>query len=245
LELLTKISGTLINILTILLGTSLGLILKKHLADSSRKIIIQSISLLTLWLGFDMTNYIKQANINDVDGFLLAILTMVIGGLLGEFWQIEEKLYKIGNWIKKKINTTGNFTQGLVDSSLLFCIGPMSIIGSFNNGINGDPSILILKAIMDGIVAISLSSKFGIGVGFSAITILLYQGSLSLMAGLVNLFIVDPANNPAFFLMSGVGGVLIVGLGLNLLEVTKLKIASFIPCLFLAPLIYWLFDLIF
>ena len=243
MELLTKISGTLINILTISLGTFLGLILKQHLSESNQKIILQSIGLLTIWIGFDMASFVKQGNIGSVDGFLLAVLAMVIGGLLGEFWSIEKKLYKLGDYFKKKFNSQGHFTEGFIDSSLLFCIGPMAIIGSFNNGINGDASILILKAMMDGIVAISLSSNYGIGVGFSTISILIYQGGLSLVAGLINVFITDPANEPAFLLTSGVGGVLIIGLGLNLLEVTKIKLASFIPSLFLAPLIYCLFDL--
>jgi uncharacterized membrane protein YqgA involved in biofilm formation len=192
-----------------------------------------------------MANYVKQANVGVIDGFLLAVLAMVIGGLLGEYWRLDQKLSKLGEHLKKIINIQGTFTEGFIDSSLLFCIGPMAIIGSFNNGINGDASVLILKAMMDGIVAISLSSTYGIGVGFAAISVLIYQGSLSLIAGLINLVITEPANEPAFLLTSGVGGVLIIGLGLNLLEVTKIKLASFIPSLLIAPIIYILFDLIF
>ena len=243
MELLTKINGTLINILTISLGTFLGLILKKHLSKSSQQVILQCIGLLTVWISIDMTNYIKQASVGKIDGFFLAVLALVIGGLLGEFWQLEERLYKLGDYFKKKVKSKGRFTEGFVDSSLLFCIGPMAIVGSFNNGISGDTSILTLKAMLDGIVAISLSSNYGIGVGFSIIPILIYQGGLSLIAGLVNLVIENPADEPAFLLMSGVGGVLIMGIGFNLLEVTKIKLASFIPSLLLAPFIYYLFDL--
>jgi uncharacterized protein len=125
-----------------------------------------------------------------------------------------------------------------VTASLLFCIGPMAVIGSLSNGLNGDNTVLVLKSAIDGLAAIALTSSFGIGVGFSSLPILLYQGGLSLSSGLLTL--PNPATALPVALITGVGGVIIVGTGLNLLEVTKVRLASFLPALPLTLVLYWL-----
>jgi uncharacterized protein len=127
-----------------------------------------------------------------------------------------------------------------VTASLLFCVGPMAVIGSLSNGLNGDNTVLVLKSAIDGLAAIALSSSFGIGVGFSSLPILFYQGGLSLCSGFLTL--PDPATAPPVILITGVGGLIIVGIGLNLLEVTKIQLASFLPALAIALILYWLAD---
>jgi uncharacterized membrane protein YqgA involved in biofilm formation len=144
----------------------------------------------------------------------------------------------MGYWLKTRFRGKGLFTEGFVASSLLFCVGPMTLIGCLNNGLTGDNTLLTLKATMDGIVSIALANIYGIGVGFSLIVLLIYQGGLSLAAGLLADFLPDPANNLHVFLVTGVGGLIIIALGFNLLEITKIRVASFLPAIIFAPLIY-------
>lgn len=127
-------------------------------------------------------------------------------------------------------------------ASLLFCVGPMTLIGSLNNGLTGDNTLLLLKAVMDGLASIALTSSFGIGVGFSVLIVLLYQGGVSLAAGLLAQTLADPATSPTVLLITGVGGLMILGLGLNLLEVARVRVASLLPALLLAPLLTWLSE---
>jgi uncharacterized membrane protein YqgA involved in biofilm formation len=124
-----------------------------------------------------------------------------------------------------------------VAASLLFCIGPLTIIGSLNNGLSGDNALLSVKATMDGFAAIALTGTYGLGVGFSALTILVVQGGLSLMAGGLTTILSDPASDPHVLLTTAVGGMMIIGLGLNLLEVTTVRVASFLPALALGPVV--------
>lgn len=234
----TKTSGTWINVATILLGTLLGLLLRKSLPSTMQRIITQGVGLVTLFLGVTMASSLLKAQAGRVDGIILALLAIVFGGLLGESLQLEERLFALGEWLKARFKGEGSFTEGFVAASLLFCIGPMAIIGSLNNGITGDNTVLTIKATMDGLAAIALTSSYGIGVGFSSLMILLYQGGLSLLAGLLPQLLANPTTNPHILITSGVGGLMILGIGLNLLDIAKVKVASFLPALLLAPLLY-------
>ena len=144
----------------------------------------------------------------------------------------------MGNWLKRRFQGQGRFTDGFVAASLLFCIGPLALIGSLNNGLTGDNALLVIKAVMDGLASVALTSTFGVGVGFSALPILLYQGGLSLGAATFAQILPDPATSPAILASTGVGGLIIMGLGLTLLEATQVRIASLLPALALAPLLY-------
>lgn len=235
-------SGTWINTVTILLGTGVGLLLRGTLPLPMQRVITQAIGLITLFIGFSMAGSLNQVQAGALAGVIVGLLAMVLGGLLGEWWQLETQLAQVGNWLKRRFRGSGSFTEGFVAASLLFCVGPMALIGSLNNGLTGDSTILTLKATMDGLAAIALTSSFGVGVGFSSITTLLYQGSVSLIAGALTQSLPDPATAPPVLLISGVGGLVILGLGLNLLEVAKVRVASFLPALFLAPGLYLLAD---
>jgi uncharacterized protein len=166
----------------------------------------------------------------------------VLGGLLGEWWQLEQRLFAIGDRLKAALRGGGRFTEGFVAASLLFCVGPMAILGSLNNGLIGDDTILVIKGTMDGLVAIALTGTYGIGVGFSSLPLLLYQGGLSLLSAVFSPLLGTALNttgeSPQILLITGVGGLMILGLGLNLIEVAKIKVASFLPALILAPLLY-------
>ena len=158
-----KTSGTWINVFTVVLGTSLGLLLKDRFSARIQTIITQGVGLLTVWIGLSMANSMSQVQAGGIDGAVLGLLGIVLGGVVGEWLQIEEKLTLVGNWLKHKFRGQGLFTEGFVASSLLFCVGPMTLIGSLNNGLNGDNTLLTIKATMDGVISIALANIYGIG----------------------------------------------------------------------------------
>lgn len=242
LDFWTRTSGTWINIIAILVGTLLGLLLQNRLPQKMQQILTQALGILTIWIGVTMADSLNQAQGGKIDGIILGLLALTIGGILGEALQIEDRLAAIGDWLQRRFRSQGRFTEGFVASSLLFCVGSLAVLGSLNNGLTGDNTLLILKAVMDAIASIALTSSYGIGVGFSTLPILIYQGGISIAAGSLANFIPDPQTDPRIFLVTGVGGLTILGLGLNLLEVTRIRIASFLPAIALAPFIYWLGD---
>lgn len=230
-----RTSGTWINVATILLGTGVGLLLRHHLPRHLQQIITQSVGILTLVLGMRMAMGLFTLTAGPMDGVILGLLALVVGGLLGEWLHLEKRLMAVGDGLKRQVKGGGSFTEGWVAASLLFCIGPMAILGSLENGLTGTNAILTLKATMDGLAAIALTGTYGLGVGFSVLPIVFYQGGLSLLAGLLATALPDPATNPHVLLTTGVGGMMIIALGLGLLEVAQIRIASFLPALFLSP----------
>lgn len=230
-----KTSGTWVNVATVLMGTVLGLGLQGRLPVMMQRVLTQGVGLFTLYLGLSMADSLGRVKAGRLEGAILGLLAIVLGGVIGEWLQLENRLTYIGEWLKAYVRGGGSFTEGFVAASLLFCVGPMSLLGSLTNGLTGDNTLLSIKATMDGLAAIALTSSFGIGVGFSGFVILLYQGVLSLMAGLVAQTLADPGSNPNVLLVTGVGGLIILGIGINLLEITQIRVASFLPALLLAP----------
>jgi uncharacterized membrane protein YqgA involved in biofilm formation len=240
LDFWAKTSGTWINAATVLIGTGLGILLRGRLPLNMQHIITQGLGLITLFVGFSMAGSVSKVKAGHIDGVILALLAIVIGGLLGEWWQIEQRLEAIGDWLKQRFQGKGSFTEGFMAASLLFCVGPMTLLGSLNNGLMGDNTLLLLKSVMDGLASIALTSSFGIGVGFSVLIVLLYQGGVSLAAGLLAQSLPDPSTSPAVLLITAVGGLMILGLGINLLEMGRVRVASLLPALLIAPLFVWL-----
>ncbi|WP_035991097.1 DUF554 domain-containing protein [Leptolyngbya sp. KIOST-1] len=236
LNLWATTSGTWINVATVLLGTALGLMLRSRLPKSMQQIITQAVGLMTVVIGVSMATGLSAIDAGPIDGIILALLVLAAGGLLGEWWQIEKRLSVLGDWLKARVRGGGRFTEGFVAASLLFCIGPMAIVGSLNNGLTGDNTLLTLKATMDGLAAIALTGTYGVGVGFSALSVLAVQGGLSLLASVSGAIIPDPTTSPHVLLITGTGGLMILGLGLNLLEIGQVRVASFLPALLLSPL---------
>jgi hypothetical protein len=231
-------SGTWINVATVILGTILGVCLRHRLPPRVQKIIPQSVGLITVLIGLSMGQQLTQVKAGHLDGIIVGLLALISGGMGGEWLNLEQQLERLGDRLKQVCRGSTHFTEGFVTASLLFCIGPLTLIGSLNNGLQGNNNLLVIKAVMDGLAAIALTSSYGIGVGFSVSTILLYQGGISLFAGLLATAIPDPANAPEVLIMTGVGGIMILGLGFNLLEITQIRVASLLPALLLAPLLY-------
>jgi uncharacterized protein len=242
--------GTFLNIATVLIGGALGLLFGSRLPDRLRKTVIAGLGLFTLAYG--VSNFLKMQNPLVVLGSLL------IGALLGEWWKIEEGLQNAGKWLeehfggqKNKIhgndvinssaNTPANedissrdFIRGFLTASLVFCVGPMTILGSIQNGLNGDYSLLVIKSVLDGFAALAFASTLGVGVLFSVIVILIFQGGLTLLAAQLNA-IISPAMMAE---MTAVGGILLLGIAVSsLLEIKPIRVGNFLPSLIIAPLI--------
>jgi len=235
-----RTSGTWINVVTVLAGTGLGLWLRGRLPQAMQQVITQGVGLMVLFIGFTLAGRMLPVQVGAVDGVIVALVTLVTGGLLGEWLGIEAGLIRLGDQLKQRFRGKGRFTEGFVAASLLFCVGPMALIGSLSNGLEGDNTLLVLKASMDGLVSVALTGSYGIGVGFSILSIVVYQGVISLLAGALAQGLPDPAQNPPLLLATGVGGLMILGTGLNLMEIAKVRVASFLPALAIAPLLLWL-----
>ncbi len=235
---LEQTSGTLLNIVTVLVGSALGLLLRGRLPERVVTTVMQAIGLTTLFIGID--NAFDLGEVARPPGVILALMALALGGALGEWWRLEERLEGVGDALKRRFRGQGRFTEGFVAASLLFCVGPLTLIGSVQNGLSGDASFLILKSTLDGFAALALSATFGFGVIFSVVVVALYQGSLSLFAGLFAALVPDPATDPRVLLINGVGGLMIVGLGFNLLEIKRLRVASLLPSLALVVGLYYL-----
>lgn len=216
--------GTLVNCTAIIFGCILGLILKEHFPLRIGSILFQGIGLVTLLLGVQMA---IQAN--DI---LLIILSLVIGGIIGEAIDVEKRLDNAGENIKSffkhiHIKEKEKFAEGFITASLLYCVGSMAVMGAIEEGISGNPDILIAKSVLDGISSIIFTASLGIGVLFSTIPVLIYQGTITKIAFLAKNWITTDIINE----MTAVGGILIIGLSFGILEIKKIKIANLLPSL--------------
>ncbi len=238
MTLLEQTSGTLINTATVLLGGGLGLLLRGKLPERIITTVMQAIGLTTLLVG--IINALDLTRVTEPPGLIIGLVGLAIGGALGEWWRLDDRLSNVGERLRKRFKGQGQFTEGFVAASLLFCIGPLTLVGSIQNGLAGDNSFLMLKSALDGFSAIGLAATFGFGVLFSAAVVLIYQGAISIFAGLLAGLIPDPYTDPNVLLINGVGGLMIVGLGLTLLNITKIRNASMLPALAVVVLIYQL-----
>ncbi|MGO0123182.1 DUF554 domain-containing protein [Desulfothermobacter acidiphilus] len=227
-------TGTLINVSTVLLGGSLGLFFGARLPERARETIIGALGLFTAALGIAM--FLKTHNP------VLVLLSLLLGGLLGEWWHLEEGLRRVGEGLERRFAApeTGadghgsRFVRGFLTASLLFCVGPMSILGSVQDGLTGDYTLLAVKALMDGFAALAFASTFGVGVLFSALTVLCYQGGLTLLAeqlqGVVTGAMLDE--------LTATGGVILLALAVgSLLAIKPLRAGNLLPALLIAPLL--------
>lgn len=220
-------TGTLLNVATVLFGSGLGTLLGKRLPDKVRQTVLQGLGLVTLVAGLSMA--LQTHNILIVMGSIL------LGGILGEWWGIEERLETLGNVLQQRLRlgSSSKLAEGFVTASLIFCVGPMTIIGSIRDGLVGDYSLLAIKSLLDGFAALALASSLGIGVMLSAITVLVYQGGLSLLASLAQV-----AMSQAMITeMTATGGTIIMGIGLILLDIKRIRVANLLPGIFIAPLV--------
>ena len=224
--------GTIINAVLVLFGAILGLLLKSRLSRRLSSVVTQGLALCVALIGLQ-----SAIGYGDV---LCIIICLVLGILIGEALQIERRLDSLGEILRKRFvkqDSESRFTEGFVTASILYCVGAMAIMGSIEAGVNQNYSILIAKGVIDGITSITFAAAMGIGVAFSILPILVYQGGLTLLAAQLGGFF---AGNPALIeSISAVGGVIILGIGVNMLGATKerIPVGNMLPAIFL-PLLY-------
>ncbi len=215
--------GTLANGLGIVVGTLLGS-LCRNIPESMKTTVMQAIGLAIAVLGIQMGMKSEQ--------FLLVILSLVIGTVAGEALKLEEKLSSIGSWIESKVGSgQGSVAEGFVTATLIFVVGAMAIIGALDSGIRGNHDVLYTKAVMDGFISLLLSTTLGIGVIFSAIAVVLYQGLIAVFAAQIDRIVPDALMDQLIIEMTATGGIMILAIGLNLIGITKVKVANLLPAI--------------
>lgn len=227
-------TGTLINAAAVLVGTALGTLLGSRLPERIRETVLHGLGLFTLVLGVAQGLEAFRPPLADVSrGAVLVILgSVLVGGVIGELLRIERGLDRAGEALKARFGRgQSRFTEGFVVASLVFCVGPLTILGSIQDGLTGDYQLLAIKSLLDGFAALAFASALGWGVGFSVITILVYQGALSLSASAL----AGAFSDAMIAAMSAVGGILIIGIGLRLLALREVRVANLLPALVLAP----------
>ncbi|WP_318506476.1 DUF554 domain-containing protein [Bacillus sp. T3] len=214
--------GTIVNSVLIILGTFIGKLLHR-ISEDMKHAVMNVIGLAVIVLGLQMG--FKS------DNFLIVIFSLVIGTVIGEYFELENKLNSVGHWLENKIgsNSQGSISEGFVTASLIFVIGAMAVIGALDSGIRGDHDVLYTKAIIDGFTAIILTSTLGIGVLFSAIPVFLYQGIIAMFATQIDRFVPQVLMDSFIVEMTATGGVMIFAIGLNLVGITKIRVANLLP----------------
>jgi uncharacterized protein len=223
--------ATIINVLAIVGGSILGLILKGGIPKKINDTVVKAMALSVILIGIlEITGVASKLSSNDT---LVIIFSMAIGAVIGESIDIDKKLINFGDKIEKKLNGRGgNISQGFVTASLLYCVGAMAIVGSLESGLTSNYKTLYAKSVLDGINSIIFTSTLGIGVMLSAVSVFIYQGAITLAAGLLSGVLV-----PSVSSMTAIGGVLIIAIALNMLGTTKIKVANLLPAIFI-PILY-------
>lgn len=223
------LQGTLVNIAAICAGGLLGRVIGKYLDEPLRQALMAGLGLAVLLIGLQMAMKSQQ--------IFIVIGSLIGGGLLGEICGIEKRLENIGLNLQKRFSGSGTVAQGFVTASLIYCVGAMAIMGSIQDGLGGTPTILYAKSALDGIASVALASALGIGVIFSVVPVLLYQGAITLLAGFAKAILTAPV----ILEMNAVGGLLIAAISLDLLGIRKLPVGNLLPSIFLAPVLIWIF----
>lgn len=236
--------GTLTNVFTIVGGTLLGLIVGRYISERIRLTVEQAVGMTTLVLGI--------ATAAKTDNIVFPLVSVVLGGIIGESLRIEDRFESLGNWARRKVEVktqTGwlsrtslttlhpRFVEGFVTATLLFSIGPMSILGSIDDGLGRGAQILIVKAALDGLVSILFAATMGWGVAISAVIVGIYQGLMTLGASGLDAILTDRMVHE----MSATGGIMILGIALRFMEVKPIRVGSLLPGLFVAPVLVALF----
>lgn len=226
-------TGTILNVITVIIGGTLGTFLGARLPEKMRETVMHGLGLLTFVIGLQMA--LSTHNI------LIVMASILFGGVAGEMLGIQNGLDAVGKNLEQRFargGEAGKFTRGFVTASLVFCIGPLAILGSIQDGLLGDFNLLAIKSTLDGFAGLAFASTLGIGVAFAALTVFVYQGSISVLSMLLGSAIGSVTRDTPWVIeMSATGGVLIMGIALLLLDLKQVRIANLLPAVLIAPLI--------
>jgi uncharacterized protein len=224
--------GTIINTATVLAGGGLGLLIGNRIPDRIRVIIVQVIGLVTIAIGL--------RDVISTDNMVFPLVGMVLGAIIGELLRIEDRLEQLGEILRRKFTNTeseSRFVTGFVTATLLFCVGPLTILGAIEDASGKTPQLYIIKATLDGFMTIIFSALYGVGAIFSAASVFVIQGSLTLFGTSLDTLLTDRMRLELF----SAGGLAVLAIGLNLLEIKRIRLGSLLPGLVLTPLLVWLF----
>lgn len=220
--------GTIVNTLAIIGGSVVGLAFRRIIAGKKAYTLIYAIAFAVILIG------LKGAW--KTDDFLIVIIFMAVGTIIGELVRIEDWVERLAKWLEGKFSQSrDNISKGFVTTSLLYCVGSMAIVGSLESGLTGNHDILFAKSVLDGLGSILFSATLGIGVIFSAVSVFLYQGTITVTASFMKQFLTTEVITQ----MSAVGGLVIVAMGFNMLDITKIKVGNILPAIFM-PLVYYM-----
>ena len=224
--------GTILNVVAVLVGGGLGVLFGERLPPRVRETVLWGLGLFVVALGLKMSM--------DSQNSLITLGSVLLGGILGEWWRLEDRLAGLGAALESRFARSGTaegsarFIQGFVVSSLVFCVGPMAILGSIQDGLTGNYQILAIKSVLDGFASLAFAASLGIGVLFSAVVVLLYQGALTLLAAQAQNLLTDAMVRE----MTAAGGLLVLGIGVGpLLALKQIRVANYLPALAIAPAI--------
>lgn len=228
-------TGTILNVITVLIGATIGTLLGARFPEKIRQTVMAGLGIMVLVVGISMA----------IPGNLLIVLfSMLIGGILGELLRIEDGLDALGRALERRFGRNGsqggagNFTRGFVTASLVFCVGPMTILGSIQDGLVGDYRLLAIKSLLDMFAGLAFASTLGVGVAFAGATVFVVQGAISLLAMMVGASLGSiTRETPWVIQMTATGGAVILGISLLLLDLKRVRVANFIPAILIAPLI--------
>lgn len=235
------LSGTLLNVATVLIGTLIGRLLGARVPPRAQATLTDGLGLFTIVFGMAMSLRILSDPGARAGDELAVLGAVLLGGAIGEVLRLQDGLEAVGAWFQRRLAREGRpsrIAEAFITASLVFCVGPLTILGSLENGLTGDVRLLALKSLLDGVAAIAFSAALGWGVALSAITILLVQGTIAGAAFLLR-DVMDPATILA---VTAAGGVILIGVGLRLMELRPVRVASFLPALLLAPLLIRVAD---
>jgi len=224
--------GTIVNVAAVIAGSSIGLLLKTRLPEKITSIVFQGIGLVTIFFGVAMALHSQN--------WVILILSVVSGAIVGQMLNLDERMNRAGETLKKSLKITNKrFTEGMVTAFLLFCMGSLTVLGALEEGMNQNPELLLAKSVMDGFSSIALTAAMGIGVMFSVIPLLIYQGGITLFAGSLQ----NVLSEPLIIEITAAGGIILLGMGINILEIKKIQVLNLLPALLMAVVFYYLINL--
>jgi len=228
------LTGTLLNVVAVLVGTTIGVLAGSRVPERMQRTLTDGLGLFTLAIGFALTLRLLMDRSAPAGNDLAVLAALLAGAAIGELLRLSDRLDALGDWFQRRLargEEPSRISEAFVTASLVFCVGPLTILGSIQNGLTGDVQLLAVKSLLDGVASIAFAAALGAGVYLAALSVLVIQGSIAAVAWLAGGGLGDSAINAA----SAVGGLILIGVGLRLLEIKKVRVINLLPALLLAP----------